>query len=55
MKHKISHNIFVADQGLFDVSYSVSTLTPAFQVSSPTTPSSAAGSEDVILSYLLCL
>jgi hypothetical protein len=55
VQHKISHIIFAADQGLFDVSYYVSTLSPASQVSFPTTLSSAAGSEDVILSYLMCL
>jgi len=54
VQHKISH-IFAADQGLFDVPYSVSTLSPASHVSFPTTLSSAAGSEYVILSYLMCL
>jgi hypothetical protein len=54
-QHEISHIIFTANQGLLDVSYPVPTLSPASQVSSPTTPSSAAGSEDVILSEMMCL
>jgi hypothetical protein len=55
VQHEISRIIIAADQGLFDVSYPVSTPSPAFQVSFPTTPSSVAGSEDVILSDLMCL
>jgi len=54
VQHKISHNIFAANQELIDVSYPFSTLSPASQVSSPTTSSSAAGSEDIILSDLMC-
>jgi len=52
--HEISHIIIAAAQGLFDVSYRVSTPSPAFQVSFPTTPFSAAGSEDVIISDVMC-
>jgi len=53
MQHKINHTIFAANLGLFDISYHVSALSPASHVSSPTTPSSAAGSEDLILSDLM--
>ena len=53
-KRHISRNIFAADQRLFDVSYPVSIPSPAPQVSSPTTPSAAVGSGDVILSDLMC-
>jgi len=53
-QHEISHIIFTADQGLFDVSHPVPTLSSTSQVSSPT-GSSAAGSEDVNMSVLMCL
>jgi len=49
----MGHNIFAANQGLSDVSYPVSTPSPASQVSSPATHSSAVGSEDIILSDLM--
>jgi hypothetical protein len=55
VQYEISNIIIAAYQGHFDVSYPVPTPSPAFQVSSPTTPCSAAGSEDVILSDLMCL
>ena len=54
VQNEISHIIFAADQELFDVSSPVSTPSSASQVSSPTNPYSAAGSEDVILSDLMC-
>jgi len=54
VQHKINHNIFAADLGLFGVSYHVSAQSPASQVSCPTTPSSAAGSEYLILSDMMC-
>jgi hypothetical protein len=53
-QHEISHIIFAADQRLFGVSYAVLTPSSAFQFSSPTSPS-AAGSEDVNMSDLMCL
>jgi hypothetical protein len=53
VQDKISHDIFAADQRLFDVSYQVSTPSPAPQASSHTTPSSATGSGDVIMSDLM--
>jgi len=55
MQHKISSIIFAAYQVLFDVSYPVPTPSPTSQVSSLTTLSSAAGSEIVNLSDLICL
>ena len=54
LRYEIRHNIFAADLWLYDVSYPVSTPSPASHVSSPTIPSSAAGSEGVILSGLMC-
>jgi hypothetical protein len=53
--HEISHILIAAYQGLFGVSYPVSNPSPASQVSFPTTPSSAAGSEDAIFSDLMYL
>jgi hypothetical protein len=47
VQHEISNIIFAADQGHFDVSCPVPSPSPASQVSSPTTPSSAAGSGDL--------
>ena len=44
VQHKLSSIIFAADQGHFDVSYLVHAPSPAFHASSPTTPSSVAGS-----------
>jgi hypothetical protein len=55
VQHEISHYIFAANLGLFVISYHVSTPSPASQVSSSTTPYSAAGSEDVNMSDLMCL
>jgi hypothetical protein len=46
VQHEISSLIFAADQGRFDVSCPVPTPSPASQVSSPTTPSSASVSEE---------
>jgi hypothetical protein len=54
VQHKISQNVLAVDPGLFDVSYLVSTPSPASQVFSPTTDSSAAGSKNVILSDMMC-
>jgi len=55
VQHKINHNIFAADLELFGASFHVSAQSPASQVSSsPTTPSSAAGSEYLILSDMMC-
>jgi len=51
-QHEISHIIFAADQGFFDVSHPVPTPSPTSQISSPTGPS-AAGSEDVNMSVLI--
>jgi hypothetical protein len=54
VQYEISNIIFAAYQGPFDVSCPFPP-SPASQVSSPTTPSSAAGSENVILRDLMCL
>ena len=55
VQHEVSNTIFADDQGLLDVSYPVRTPSPASRVSSPTNPSSAAGSEDVNLcDFKLC-
>ena len=51
-QHTISHIMFAANQGHFDVSYPVSVPSKASQVASPTTSPSAAGSEDIIMSEL---
>ena len=53
VKHEISNITFATDQSHSDVSYPVSAPSPPSQVSSPTTPSSFAGSEDVNLSDLM--
>jgi hypothetical protein len=53
--HEISNRMFAADQGLFHVLHPVSTPAPESQISSPTTPSSLAGSVDVNFSDLMCL
>jgi hypothetical protein len=55
VQHEISNIIFTADQGHFDVAYPVPAPSPASQVSSPTTPSSFAGSDDIHLSDLMCI
>jgi hypothetical protein len=49
-RYKVQNEMSHTNQGLFDVSYPVSTPLPGSQVSFPTSPSTAAGSEDVILS-----
>jgi len=54
VQHKSNHNIFAADLRLFVVSNPVTTPSPAFQVFSPNIPSSAAGSDEVILSDPMC-
>jgi hypothetical protein len=53
VQYEISNITIAGYQGHFDVSCSVPTPSRASQVFSPTTPSSAAGSEDVILSDLM--
>jgi hypothetical protein len=53
VQHEVGNIIFADDQRLFDVSYPVPNSSPASQVSSPTTPSSAGGSEDVNLRDLM--
>jgi hypothetical protein len=55
VQHEISNIIFAADQGHFNVAYPVPDPSPASQVSSPTTPSSFAGSDDIHLSDLMCI
>jgi hypothetical protein len=55
VQYEISNFIIAAYQGHFDVSCPVPTPSPASQVSSPTSPSSADSSEDVTLSDLMCL
>jgi len=55
VQHEISNIIFAADQGHFDVSNRVTALSPASHVSSPTTPSSVPGSEDVNLGDFMCI
>jgi hypothetical protein len=45
VQHEISSITFAADEGHFDVSYPVPAPFTASQVSSPTTPTSVAGSE----------
>jgi len=55
VKHEICNIIFAADQGHFDAAYPVPVSSPASQVSSPTTPSSFAGSDDIRLSDLMCI
>ena len=55
VQHEISNIIFTADQGHFDVPYPVPAPSPASHISSATTLSSVAGSEDVNLSDLMCI
>jgi hypothetical protein len=55
VQQEMSNIIFAADQKHFDVSHPVPTPALKSDVSSPTTPSSAACSEDVIVSDLTYL
>jgi hypothetical protein len=55
VQHEICNIIFAAYQGHFDAAYPVPLLSPASQVSSPTIPSSFAGSDDIRLSDLMCI
>jgi hypothetical protein len=55
VQHELSSNIHADDQGLFVVSYPVSNSSPDSHVYPTTTPSSAAGLEDLNMSDLMCL
>ena len=55
VQHEICNIIFAADQGHLDAAYPVPVSSPASQGSSPTTPSSFAGSDDICLSDLMCI